>query len=212
MSDIVTHEELQSLIMNLMFDAMNQDAGWLGPIKIGEVLGVASDRIALAATALVRQGHLRARHNMRTGSSYQISESGYVEIEEWRRQDDQGHREIEADPILALEAQLAPAADRMVSFGDNQDDEAHVLAQLEEAQRVLNSSNLLDSTLRDETNLSLETWKNLAANGRRFAIGAFRYLVWDRLKAVVEGGIEDAYRVALTAIIITLGTIIIGLL
>ncbi len=212
MSHEVSHDDLQSQIIHLMFDAMNDDAGWIGPDVIGQNLGIASDRVSLAASRLVKEGYLNARYNIRSGASYQISERAYIEIEQARRDDPTVSDALPLDPIQSLEAQLAPAAGRMVGFGDNQSDLDQAIESIEDAQNAIRESNQLDPDVRDETAFSLDTWKNLIVKARRFAIGAFQFLVWDRIKAVIEGGIEDAYRVALTAILITLGTIIVGLL
>ena len=212
MSGNISHDELQAKIIDLMFDAMNGDFGWIGADLIGQQLSIASDRVTLAATRLVREGHLHARYNTRAGAKYQITEKAYLEVEEWRQRNAEIQQQAVSDPLQSIESRLVPAADRLVTFDDNQRDLEQVVEAIDDARGVIQSSNTLDVQLRDDTSLSLNTWKNLVVKSKRFAVGAFKYLVWDRLKAVIEGGIEDVYRLALTALLITIGTIIVGLL
>ncbi|MXO61617.1 hypothetical protein [Qipengyuania oceanensis] len=211
MNSSVSHEDLQAQIVELLFDAMNQDAGFVGPDQIGQNLNISGDRVTLAASALVRKGYLQARYNTRSGARYQISEQAYLDVEERRAKEMEVVGKSSSDPIQALEEQIAPAAGRMVSFGDNQSDADQAIEIIEEATSALRSSNKIDTELRDETVINLDTWKGMVAKGQRFAVGAFRFLVWDRIKAVIENGIEDIYRVALVTALITLGTLIVAL-
>ena len=100
----------------------------------------------------------------------------------------------------------------MVSFKDNQPAKIDAIAAVNEAERIIQSSNSLPSEERENATNSLSSWGELINKTSSFAVGAFKFMVWDRIKAVVESAIEEAYKTTLIGLLITLGTIIVNLL
>ena len=170
-------------------------------------------RVNLALRALDRDGFLTSYSVMGSGQKFAISESGYLEVESSiLARVNQIDYEASANPLDSIERELAPASGRMVTFGDNQSAHEQAIVCIEQATETIRRSNIMSEADKSEAVISLDSWKGLIQSARSFAIGAFRYLVWDRIKAVIEGSIEDTYRLVLTGLLITLGTIVVSLL
>ncbi len=213
---MVTQDELEQLVLNAFYDHAQKGDQKLYVSEVFDLLNgqFGRQRVELAVRALANRELLDGSYSMNRPSSYSISQAGYRLVEQTylERLTATEAAQAASDPLLLLDQQLAPASSRMVSFGDNQDDYEQAISSVSDAEEVLRASNSLDPIIRDETLASLSAWKSLISAGKRFAVGAFNYLVWDRLKAVMEGGIEDTYRFVIAGILMALGSLIVGLL
>lgn len=107
-----------------------------------------------------------------------------------------------------LESGFAPAAGRIVTFGDNLPLKAEFIQNLEEAEKIIHSSNILDHKERHRFIDGLKYLRDRLYEDNSFTVQTFRFFVWDRLKSIVESGIEHAYNAVIIAILIKLGSIV----
>jgi hypothetical protein len=216
MSEDVSQTELENLILGEFYRYAQKGTKELTFDDVHRMLGGSFGlrRVELAVRALAEAGLLEGSHFMNSPSTYLISDAGYKKVENsiFERVAAAGAEKVETDPILSLENRLAPASGRMVSFGDNQHAREQVIECVHQAEEILRSSNTLEEGVREDALAYLSAWRKLVETAKNFAVGAFRFMVWDRLRKVIEKGLEDAYRAALVGILITLGTIIVGLL
>ncbi len=216
MSGNVTQVELEERVLEIFYKhARDQD----GELNVGHVQAkldgnFGGRRVELAIQALADAKLLRGSYFIDAPSQYEITESGYKQVEEayFARLNAVESEKAEADPVESLERKLAPAAGRMVSFGDNQEQKDQLLIAVNEAREIIRSSNQLDADDRDDAVGNISAWNRLVQDSKSFAVDAFKFLVWDRITKVIEKGIEDAYQALLVGLLITLGTIVVGLL
>ncbi|MDT0575107.1 hypothetical protein RM533_02775 [Croceicoccus sp. F390] len=204
--------ELERAVLFALYNFAQKQGGRVNAVGIQQILPeqITETRISLALGQLERSGFVFSFHARfsKSPTDYEITDQGYKEAEKIVGEAER----LEADPIASLEMQLAPAAGRMVSFGDNQDNREQMIALVEQAKETIRSSNSINEAVRDDAVAHLSAWKGLIENSKTFAVGAFRFMVWDRIKKVIEGEIEDVYLITLTCTLITLGTIMVGLL
>ncbi|MDJ0641359.1 MAG: hypothetical protein QNJ15_00945 [Erythrobacter sp.] len=207
---MVKQAELEALVLHGLYEYYQRASESLTLEDVQEFLSpdVTDARVELALGVLGGNGWVNIARPIVSGqrTKYSLTDAGYKYAEQLNER-----AEHESDPLAKVESQLAPGADRVVSFSDNQRMQEDAIAAVEDAEEVLRSSNQIDPAVRDEAILGSRSWKDGVTKGRAFAVASFKFLVWDRLKAIAEGGIEDAYRVALTGILLTLGTIIVSL-
>ena len=109
-----------------------------------------------------------------------------------------------------LMKQIIPAADRVVTVQHNQPDFVSAIEGIEEARNLISQSNSLEEAEKADTLISLDAGLLVLKNAARFAVGAMKYLVLDRLKAAFEGAIEDSFKLALTTAFTLLATFLIA--
>ena len=106
--------EVEALALRALYDLANQGSSWVDAAYIAGVLqtGISQTRAQLALRVLDASKLVRARHNVNSGSKYEISEQGY--------------KQVEADNLAAQQIQIgdlagavAPAADRIVGYDHN---------------------------------------------------------------------------------------------
>ena len=216
MTRVVSQRELEQIVLTAFYDYAQGGDQRLDVSAVGTLLSgeFSKQRLELALRALSRAELLDASYTMNRPASYSISEEGYKQVERayFDRLEASEIAQTQDDPLGDMERQLAPAAGRMVTFGDNQAAFEQAISSIEEAEKIVRASNLLDAELRDETIASLGAWTSLIRATKSFAVGAFRYLVWDRLKKVCESAIEDTYRFAMTGLLLALGSLVLGLI
>lgn len=216
MTNLISQADLEDRILIAFYDYAQKGDDKLVAVDVQRMIegDLGLQRIDLALRALAKRAMLNPSYVAGRPAKYSITDVGYKEVEKayLTQLEAAESAKIENDPILELEQQFAPAAGRMVTFGDNRNVKEQAIESVEQVEQIIRASNSLDPDLRDETVASLGAWKSLIDNAKAFAVGAFRFLVWDRIKKVIEKGIEDAYALALTGLLITLGTIIVGLL
>ena len=212
----ISQAQLEEHVLETFYQYAQKGSERLTIDEVGRMLDgeVGARRVELAVRALANSALLDGSYLMNSPAKYAISEAGYKQVEAqiFERLEATENDKLDSDPLARLEAQLAPAAGRMVSFGDNQDSREQALECIGSAQEILRSSNTVEEEARDDAIANLSAWKTLIETARNFAVGAFRFMVWDRLRKVAEKGLEEVYRAALAGILITLGTIIVGLL
>ncbi|MXO48393.1 hypothetical protein GRI69_09000 [Erythrobacter vulgaris] len=214
MSENISQDELKGRVLEALYRHAQSGDRSISAEEAGTLIegNFGLQRLEMALQSLVSNEFARASYVMNSPTKYRISEAGYYEVERAVFNRLEEVEERSSDPLATLEQRLIPASDRMVGFGDNQSDADEALAAIEDVSEAIRTSNSLDEALRDETLASVASWKGMVEKGRNFAVGAFRFLVWNRIKAVIEGGIEDAYRYILVGGLLTLGTLILGLL
>ena len=109
-----------------------------------------------------------------------------------------------AENLDAISKKLAPASDRFVSIGDNSSLAVQISNGVKDIEDQISSSNELDPEEKSDTLISLGLARKLFDNSTRVLVGAFRYLVVERLKKAFEKTIEDAFRLSILAILSTL--------
>lgn len=214
--ETISQAELEKKVLELFFNEAQKNAGQISQedvaVRLNSEFG--QQRINLAIRSLSDRGLVEGEYDPGFGVLYAISDKGYkqAELTYFERLEAVEASQAQSDPVREMERQLAPAAGRMVSFGDNQAALDQAVLSVEQAENILNASNMLDPELRDESIASLTAWSSLIKATKSFAVGAFRYLVWDRLKKICESAIEDTYRFAITGLLLALGTLVLGLL
>ena len=114
------------------------------------------------------------------------------------------------DQIDGLISKLAPASNRTISFTDNQDLCAKLVDGVKSIEEKLNSSNELDPEEKSDVAVSLEASVSLFQKSKTFLVGAFQYLVLERIKKAFEKTIEDAIRLSILGLLATLVTLIMA--
>ena len=210
---MVKQVELEALVLQALYGHYQARSNKLELSEVNALLSVevTEGRVEMALETLRSSGYVETTRVVYSGQrfEYWLSEDGYKYAEEIL---DRAEREQPDDPLAQFDAKLVPASDRMVSFDDNHRDKVHAIQTIEEAEKIVRSSNKIDDDLKEQTLLSVKTGRTFLEEAESFAVGAFRFLIWDRLKAVVETAIEETLKVALTALLMTLGAIVIGLL
>ena len=214
MSENVPQDELKGRVLEALYKHAQSGDRSITAEEVGSLVegDFGLQRLELALQSLVGQEFARASYIMGSSTKYRISEPGYYEVERAIFSRLEQAEEESSDPVERLERKLVPASDRMVGFGDNQSNADEAIAAIEDVSEAIRKSNILAEELRDETLSSLSSWIGMVEKGRNFAVGAFRFLVWARVKAVIEGGIEDVYRYILVGALLTLGTLVLGLI
>lgn len=215
MSTEIPQEELEGLVLQKLYDHAQESGESLSVEHVRARLetNFGEHRVKLALEALANKSMLAGHYSMYSPSTYEITEAGYKQVEQWRFESiEKSKALVSTDPIEELESKLVPAAGRMVSFGHNEEAQKDFDASIEQAQEIIRSSNTLETEIQEETLNSLTSWQVLVKGVRNFAVGAFNYLVWERLKAALRGSIEDAYKAVIVGIMIALGTLVLGLL
>lgn len=210
---MVKQSELEALVLFALYEHYQAHSNKLELEEVTALLSidVAAGRVEMALQTLRSAGYVETTRVIFAGQrfEYWLSEEGYKYAEELS---DRATTDDREDPLALFDAKLIPASDRLVSFKDNQDSRNQAISAIEDAEEIVRSSNELDAEFKEQTLLSVRTGRGFLEKAETFAVGAFRFLVWDRLKAVLEAAIEEAYKVALLAVLMTLGAIIVGLL
>ena len=109
-------------------------------------------------------------------------------------------------------SRLIPASDRIVTQTDNQPKRVETLAAVAQAITSIESSNVMLPNEKAETLTYLNAGQSILEKCNNFAIGAIRYLILDRLKLAFEGAIEDAFKITLVSIFLTIAAYLLTLL
>ena len=110
----------------------------------------------------------------------------------------------QADDLESFSSQLAPASGRYVSLSDNQEIRSQMVEGIEEIEKQISSSNEIDVGEKSDVLLSLQSARSIASKSKAILVGAFRYLVVERLKGAFESALEDALKLAILSVIATL--------
>lgn len=147
--------------------------------------------------------------------SFRLSAEGYRKVEQDFRDHDDVRRFlgiVEEDSFETISRKLLPASDRLVTLGDNSDLSRTLLHGVEEIEQKIVSSNLLPTDEKSDVIESLSAFKNLVDRSKTLIVGAFRYLVLERLKKAFEKIIEDAFRLAILTVLAGLVLTILAVL
>lgn len=117
-----------------------------------------------------------------------------------------------ADNIAELSARLIPASDRFVVLGDNAAMVDEIDKNLDQIEGLVRSSNQLEIGEKNDTSLSLSLARNLINQSSKVLVGAFNYLVVERLRKVFERSIEDALKLSILALLSVIVTSILAVL
>jgi len=120
--------------------------------------------------------------------------------------------ENQQSDLEKLGNQIAPASDRLILFSDNQDLSTSLITGTDEIRQIIESSNELDPIERSDVSVSLNAFRTLVEKSKSFVVGAFRYLVIERLKKAFEKTIEDALRLAIMGVLAMLTAIILAVI
>jgi len=207
---MIRQQELETLVLHTLYEYYQNNTEKLEIEQICSLLefDVPMGRIQMALETLRASELVEITQVIVSGQKvyFWLSEKGYKYAEEL-----DNRAESSQNPLGALEAEMAPAAGRIVSFSDNQNARDQAIACLDDANDAIRSSNTLDIEVKQGATASLDAWRGALDKSRAFAISTFKFLVWDRLKAVIEGGIEEVYRAVLVGLMITLATIVLSL-
>ncbi len=143
--------------------------------------------------------------------SFRISGQGARYIEEQYPEEDKLKKFLginEAEDISSISAKLAPAADRYVNLEHNSASKQEIVDGIQKIEKEIQSSNALEEDEKSETILSLTLARRLFEKSKQVLVGAFRYLVVERIKKALERTIEDALRASIIAILIAIIPII----
>ena len=116
------------------------------------------------------------------------------------------------DTVDKLSAQIAPAANRLVTLSDNHPKREEFVAELANMRAAISGSNTLDPQEKSDVVASLNAAANLVRDSRTWFAGAMQYLVFDRIKKAFEKIIEDAIRYAILASLGILVAIILAVI
>lgn len=141
----MTQDEVQLAVLADLFEVASSTGGFLESAQIAVRLGLPEARVGMALRTLEGARLVRGKHNYITGSSYEISENGYREIE--------AQRALEAAADQAAEAaieqpehdqsveQLVPASDRIVTLDHNNPDLAKAISDAKQLAAQIQASN-----------------------------------------------------------------------
>lgn len=115
----------------------------------------------------------------------------------------------EFDTILA---RVVPASDRLVTLGDNSEFSQSLLNGVDHITEKIKASNSLPVDEKSDVIESLSVFQALVRRSKTLMVGAFRYLVLERVKKAFEKIIEDALRLAILAILASLAITILAVL
>ncbi|MEE4209077.1 MAG: hypothetical protein V2I43_07420 [Parvularcula sp.] len=210
---MIKQSELEGLVLLALYEYFQSHSESLELAQVTSLLSidVPEARVRMALGVLEKNGWSQSSRIMISGQvvKFWLTDKGYKYAEEIT---ERIAAENDDDPLAAIDEQLVPASDRMVTFANNQNAEEQAVMEVEKAEEIIRSSNEIDPSLRNETLISLNAGKDLLQSEKGFAIRAFNFLIWDRLKKAIASAIEEALKVALLAVAMTLGAIIIGLL
>lgn len=207
----LTQDQLEQLVLNHLFERANEGQGRASAAEIAARLGAPEPRVAMALRSLSGRKLAQGTHNYVSGSSYQISEDGYRKVEASAIAPSQ-ESSIAAEEHERVLHQLIPASDRIVSPSHNSPDFSRAIEEVEEAQRLIASSNQLPEEDKKTTLVHLDAGLLLLRKSKEFAVGAVRYLILDRLKAAFEGAVEDAFKVVITGAFMALTAVLVAML
>jgi len=105
------------------------------------------------------------------------------------------------EDLSALSNRLAPASDRIVRLDDNRALVEQLEQGISEIERTIISSNELDADEKSDVLISQGAAKSIFTMSKAAFVGAFRYLVLDRIKKAFESALEDAFRVLIIGVL-----------
>jgi hypothetical protein len=203
----LTQDQLEQAVLVHLFERANEGLDRAKSAEVAAGVGAPEPRVAMALRTLDDRNLVRAAHNYMYGSSYEISEAGYRRVEASHGPSDKVSEEYER-----LFQQLVPASDRTVAPSHNSPDYVHAIEKVEEAQKLIASSNQLPEDEKEDALLHIEAGLSIVKRARQFAIGAVRYLILDRLKAAFEGAIEDAFKVVIIGAFLAFAAVLVAML
>lgn len=114
--------------------------------------------------------------------------------------------------VDAIIAKVAPASDRLVTIGHNFDLSQQLINGVEKISEKIAASNILPVDEKSDVRESLGLLQRLVGSSKTMLVGAFRYLVLERLKKAFEKTIEDALSAAIVLILAGLVALILAVL
>ena len=147
------------------------------------------------------------------GWSFSIAPEGYRKIEANFEDENEvaeflaRSKEVSVDTLID---RVAPASDRVISFSDNQELAGKLTDGIVAVNAQLSTSNSLDPDEKSDVAISLMASVSIFQKSQTFLIGAFRYLVLERIKKAFEKTIEDAIRIAVIGLLGTLIALILA--
>jgi DNA-binding PadR family transcriptional regulator len=174
----VGQDTLEKITLLALFDYVQEESGFLSAKEVTSRLlkdKFSETRVAMALRKLDADSMVRSRHDMRTGSSYEISEEGYKEIEQ------------NAD-VEDLLGDNAPTADGFVSFNHNAPEFEFISGGIDELKEAVRTTNGLPVTPeeRDRIMIALDAAKVYWQSTQ------LKYL---QVKVGILMAVEDAARV-----------------
>ena len=140
MSGVILQSELENLVLEQMFKAINADLGWLSAQDVADELeGQSSQRVGMALRSLDTRKMVRARHNAVSGSRYELTEQGYLFVEEHHSKRNEA---------------LAPASDRIVSFDHNYAEFEEIEQGLRQLSEDIRGANSIPVTIEGRDRIS----------------------------------------------------------
>ena len=131
----ISQADLEQRVLSGLYDFIQQKTGLLSPKEVAGVLDneFTEARVQMALRALERDNLVRGSHNAYSGSSYEISEKGYKQIETAQGTNDNSQ---------AVETtSSAPGSDRVVSFDHNSAPFRRVIVATRDLSKQLLESN-----------------------------------------------------------------------
>jgi hypothetical protein len=147
------------------------------------------------------------------GWSFSISSEGYRKVEADFADENEvaeflgGEKRNDIDGLID---QVAPASDRLIQFTDNQDLSSKLVDGINAINSKLDGSNQLDPDEKADVAVSLNAAISMFQKSKSFLVGAFRYLVLERVKKAFEKSIEDVIRLAVLGLLATLVPLILA--
>ena len=146
------------------------------------------------------------------GWSFRISAQGEEKVEDEFESEEAIKSLLGISEIIDLQSlstKLAPAAGRFVELSHNQATAQIVIDGIADIAGKIEASNELNPSEKADVLISLGAARQIFERSKTALIGAFQYLVLERLKKAFEKTIEDVFRLAIIA---TLGIIVAALL
>lgn len=89
---------------------------------------------------------------------------------------------------------FAVASDRIVSSKDNWDSSSELMTSLDASLDAISSSNVLSESERNRLRTYVSSGITLLKSGQKVAVGAIKFLIFDRLKEAYKSAMEDALK------------------
>lgn len=111
--------------------------------------------------------------------------------------------ELPENDIWSVENLLAQASDRVVPFNHNSVEFKNFVGSIEGSIDALDESNALEPEFKSAFVSMLETGLELLRKGSKAALGALRFLIFDRLKEAYSSAMEESLKLVIQGALLT---------